>query len=495
MLKTRKEKKLLVSKSTQLLNVLNLAFESKKIDQVKKVEKRYKLDILIDALNESTNPEMIIFVLMITNEETTRILFRNLSENMQRQILDISSNNQAKIIITSLFPDEVVDLIKENDEHLKKKILLSLNSSLRNQIKEIAEYDEDEAGSLMNPEFLAFEDTMTIKECLISFKRNYDSLENDTSFYVINANKVLLGKVTLHDLIFSEQYNNKITSIMDENVMYVNPNDDIEKIIEMFQECYLDLLPVINENQELVGVINYSDILPALEDEVTEDIYNMYGIKELKESYMKSSVLSIVKSRIFWIVVLMISATLTSIVINQFEVLGEQLTAGVSSILLVPIVPVITGTSGNAGSQSVASVIRALSIGDVTKKEYKNVIKKEFLVGTTLGAILMVVNFVRLLIFFAIPAFRQIDTAKIKYEPYVVCVICSVAVSLALWVAIILSKTLGAILPLIAYRLGKDPTVMSAPLIATILDVCSTSILFGIGIGVLYPIIQTGVAV
>lgn len=478
----------IVSKSTQILNTLNLAFESKNIEQIRKIEKKQKIDILIDAINESDNIEMIIFVLMITKEDTTRILFKNLSEDMQFQILETASQTQSKLIINSLFPDEVVDIIKNSKEQLKKKILLSLNSNLRKQIKEISEYEEDEAGSLMNPEFLSFTDSMTVKDCLLLYKQNYDQLENDLVLFVTNNDGILLGSVSLQQLIFAESYNTTINEIMNENVLHALIKDDIEDIIDKFEECELDNLPIVDNNHKLVGVINHADILPAMEDEATEDIYNMYGIKELKDSYIKSSVISIVKSRVFWIVILMISATLTSIVINLFDNWGVQLTAGISTILLVPIIPVITGTSGNAGSQSVASVVRALSIGEITKKEYSKVIMKEFLVGCFLGFILFFVNFIRLLIFFAIPAFRKNPHIEGHYLNYAGCVIIALATSFALWIAIILSKTLGAILPLIAFKLGKDPTVMSAPLIATILDVCSTSILFGIGIGILISI-------
>ncbi|MDE6289339.1 MAG: magnesium transporter, partial [Ureaplasma sp.] len=384
-----------------------------------------------------------------------------------------------------------------NEDWLKRKIIISLNSQTRQQIKEISSFEEEEAGSIMNPEFFNLNSEWTISKCISEYRKNYNEFEKNTTFYVTSSNNKLLGNVSLQELIFCEDQTKQVQSIMNEDILFVNPEDSTEKIVDIFQDYSVNTLAVVNNEQILVGVINYNDILPALEDEVTEDIYNMYGITELKNSYMKSSIWSIVKSRIFWLVILMVSATLTSFVIEQFQDWGDKVTqiatsSSLSSILLIPILPVITGTSGNAGSQSVASVVRSLSIGEVTKKEYRKVIFKEFLVGVVTGGLLMIINFIRLLIFFAIPGVGDIyQKFNPPFEnPYSICAIIAGATSVALWLAIILSKTLGAVLPLLATKLGKDPTVMSAPLIATLLDVSSTALLFSIGIGSLLPIMQ-----
>ncbi|MBR2651854.1 magnesium transporter [bacterium] len=218
---------------------------------------------------------------------------------------------------------------------------------------------------------------------------------------------------------------------MDESFISVKPNDDIESIIDLFKEYHFENIPVVNNENRLIGIISDNDILPAIEEEVTEDIYNMYGIQKTEETYFKSSIIKIVKSRLLWVVVLMVSATLTSVAISLFQNLGASITAGVSTALLVPIIPVITGTSGNTGSQSFATTVRLIAIGDVTPKEYKKLIFNEFKIGLLLGFFVSIINFARLLIYFAIPAFRQneMDSTTI---PYVETIFISLCASFAL---------------------------------------------------------------
>lgn len=184
----------------------------------------------------------------------------------------------------------------------------------------------------------------------------------------------------------------------------------------------------------------------------------------------------------------MISATITSFIIDQFQNLGEQLTMGLSTFFLIPLIPVLTGTSGNAGSQSSASIIRALSLGDITNKEYHKAILKEFYVGLIIGLILAVVNFARLAVYYAIFFNQKVDISGYENMSHIILyqkrMIIGASTSLALFVAIVLSKLLGSSLPILAIKLKIDPTVMSAPILATILDVTTTTLLFGIGLGI-----------
>lgn len=483
--------KITTTKINQTSELINKFYASKNVVAIQRLIKKYPVDLINESLQQLNDIQIILFVLMAVSGTKTSIIFRYLPDDIQTQIIEESSNQQLKIIFKDLYPDEILDLANNNKDQFKK-ILLCLSSKQRRMIKEIAQFDNDEAGSIMNPDYISFHDDWTIKECLTMFRRKYDKIEGNLVFFITSTNNYLLGQVHVQDLIFIEDYSRTVGSVMDQSLISVYPNDDIENVIDLFQEYHFDSLPVVNEDNKLIGVINDNDILPAMEDEATEDIYHMYGIQKLQESYIKSSVWKIVKSRLFWVVILMISATLTSIVINRFQNLGDVVTSGLSTAVLVPIIPVITGTSGNTGSQAVASVIRALAVGEVTPKEYKKVVGKEFQVGALLGLILAFVNIARLAIYFAIPTFRpdisNIHGLKID-NPYAVAMIAAIASSIALWIATILSKCLGSVLPLIATKFKIDPTVMSAPLISTTLDVCSTSILFGIGIGILLGVL------
>ncbi len=221
----------------------------------------------------------------------------------------------------------------------------------------------------------------------------------------------------------------------------------------------------------------------------------MYGITEMKAPYLHASIWSIAKSRLLWLAILMIAATMTSFVLDQFQHLGETLTSGISTIMLVPLLPVLTGTSGNAGSQASASVIRSLSIGEITKKEYWKAIRKEIAVGLLLGFILAIINFARVLIYYGITLDSQMEKLKDVFVGegkgfvYGKLSIIAATTSLTLFISIFFSKLLGAVLPIVATQFKIDPTVMSAPILATLLDIVTTTTLFGIGIGIIHVII------
>lgn len=475
---------------TLIANNIKKFYDAKDLTNLKKLLKNKPVNVIVNSLDSLRDVHLILFILVLFSNHLTGEIFKALDLDVQAEIIKISSTNQLRIILLELYPDEIYDLINENKDYFKK-IFLSLNSEQRAQVKEISKFDEDEAGSIMNPEFFCLNSEWSVKTSLQNIKNKGDSIEDQHEFYVIDNENKIVGYITLHDLIFSgEDVNDEINKLMKTSVITINANDDIQDCINLFQKYELETLPVINESGEMVGIITDNDVLPAMTDEVTEDIYNMYGITEMKQSYAQSSIFSIVKSRIFWLVILMISATLTSVVINVFQNVGDDITAGLSTLFLVPIIPVITGTSGNAGSQAAASVIRALSLGEVTNKEYGKVMWKEIGVGCLLGLILAVINFVRLAIYFAIPYFRPtLGEGHIiinpNVEPYILCLVASAASSFALWIAIMLAKMIGGVLPLIAVACKQDPTVMAMPLIATTLDVVTTSVLFGIGIGLL----------
>lgn len=460
-------------------------YEKKDVTTINKLIKRNKIDTINKSLIEIDNPEVILFLLMVINKNKTSAIYRYLPNELQDEIVDVASNNQIKIIFSNLFPDEILDIANRNKDNFKK-ILINLSAEQRGMIKKIDKFENDEAGSIMNPEFITFNENWTIKKCLQVIKEINKSknIEEHESVFVCKTDGYLLGFVNIQDLFFADNYNEKISNILNDSFISAKPNDDIENIIDIFQEYHFKHIPVVNEKNQLIGLIDNNDILPAIEEEVTEDIYNMYGIQKTDESYIHSSVWKIVKSRLFWVVILMISATLTSILITLFEQWGIRETAGLSTILLIPILPVITGTSGNTGSQSFATTIRTLAVGEVTNKEYSKLIYKEFKIALILGLLLAIINFARLLIYFSIPQFR-LNTDTGLYIDYLKTVYVSLGVSGALWIAIIFAKLLGVCLPLLATKFKLDPTIMCGPLIATLLDITSTSLLFLIGITIL----------
>ncbi len=475
------------------------AYKSLDVNQINKLFKNKKTTFVVDSLNQIDDPNAIIFCIIVLQKDKQLRLLNLIDFDKQREIFETANDSQLKLLLKNLYADEIIALVDEHQEY-EKRIYLALDKEMRKEISTLSRYDEDEIGRVMNPETLSVIDTWTVKKAINYIKAEYKDMELTSYVYVVDENKKLLGIIKIHDLFFSTKMNAKLSTIMETDFYQITATDDVEEVINMFDKYGISSAPVVDSNNILLGFVRNTDISAIAQEEATEDIYNLYGITELKEPYLHASIWSLAKSRLFWLTILLIASTLTSIVIDLFQGWGESVTAGVSSLVLVPLIPVLTGASGNAGSQSAASVIRALSIGEITPKEYARTIWKEFRVGLLVGAILAVINFARLLIYDAamlqniapdINAGR--DPKLSDYEVYTGLVYIALATSFTLFITIVFSKTLGSVLPIIATKLKKDPTVMSSPALATLLDVVTTTLLFGIGIGIIQLIPFFGV--
>jgi len=484
-----------MTKKEKRINNINLHFSkaylNKNFKLVNRILKNNPRDYVIESLESNKNIKIIIFILVVlSSAKHGHNLFDSLNFSTQTKVLKNGNDSELIAILKLLFPDEVHELMQSHPKYYKK-ILLLINSETRKAIKKLKNYEEDEIASIMNPEFIILRQSWSIKMCLKIIRQERQNFEKTNEIFILDRQGILKGKVSIQDLLFSQDLNAKITSISDSSYISVKSKSDIDNVIQIFEKYSIETLPVCNNNGKLIGIIKDVDIIEAIQEETTEDIYKMYGMSELKYPYINSSIWSILKSRLLWLIILMISATLTSLIIDRFQIYaGNLIGAGLSTALLVPLIPVLTGTSGNAGSQSSAAIIRAISIGEITKKDYWKVIQKEILIGVSIGLILAVINIIRLLIYNAaingeaIPTLPDADWLKrFEYRMITGC-----AVSLALWISIIFSKTLGATLPILAVKMKIDPTVMSAPILSTILDVSTTTLLFGIGIGVISAI-------
>lgn len=481
-----------VSNSAKIDEKIINAYHALDVNQIKKIFKNKKSHFVVDTLNQVSDANAIIFCIIIMQKDNQLHLINSINYDLQEQILEIASDSQLKIILKNLYIDEIVNLM-DNHIEFKKKIYLNVDKEKRKEIHTLSSYDENEIGRIMNPEPLYIIDNWSIKKAINYIRQEYKELEITSTIFVVDEEKKLLGIVTIHDLFFAPKINTKISLIMNKDFYQISATDDVEDVINLFDKYSLSSVPVVDSKNNLLGFVRNTDINAITQDEVTEDIYKLYGITELKDPYLHASIWNIVKSRLLWLTILMIASTLTSILLQQFEVLGNDLTAGLSTILLVPLIPVLSGASGNAGSQSAASVIRSLSIGEITKKEYLKAILKELKVGLLVGLILAIINFARLLIY-NVATYKMIDWSTTEYknlafnEIYTKLTIIAVATSVTLFITITLSKLLGCVLPIIATKFKKDPAVMSAPILATILDILTTTLLFGIGIGIIHLI-------
>ncbi len=468
-------------------NILK-TYEHKDITGLKKLLKSKRIDKIVESLETINDTQIILFVLVATKDGICGDVFKYLNTELKSKIINDASLQQLRIILFELYNDDVI-ILKNDFPMYTKKILLSLDSQQRAAIKQLSEFDEDEAGSIINSDFFTINQNLSIKEALIEIKRMYNDFEQSNIIYVVDNYNRLKGYVTIHSLLFADSFELKISNVIQEDVFYVRSDEDIDAVLDIFRKYQIEQLAVVDKDNQLIGYISDNDILPVINAETTTDIYKMYGISELDFPYIKSSVFVLFKSRLLWLAVLMISATCTGFLIDKFQDVGQLVTAGLSTLVIVPIIPAMTGTSGNAGSQAAASVIRALSVGEITLKEYNKVLAKEFLVGALIGLVLAIINFARLIIYFAIikPDLQQYNVLyeNITNNPHtkmIVGAIVSAGSSVALFFAIVISKLLGGTLPLLATKLKIDPTIMSTPILSTLLDMVTTIILFGFGI-------------
>ncbi|WP_031488858.1 magnesium transporter [Ureaplasma canigenitalium] len=472
-------------------SILSL-YSNKDIHGIKKLFKGKSIYTIVSCMEEINNPDLNIFILLATKDSISSEIFRFINKESTTKILEFSTNQQLKIILYECFNDDVLKIMDQYPKYVKK-ILLSLEPNQRKAIKELEQYDKDDAGSIMNSEFLNLKVNETIEEALYKIKKHKDQYEHTKIIFVVDEDGVMQGFVSLHDLLLAESFNNKVSSIMRIDGFIIKTNDDLDYVIDIFRKYSLEMVVVVDEYNKMVGYISDNDIQPAFDTEATNDIYKMYGISKPEFPYSKQNPLMIFKSRILLLVILMVSETITAFLIDQFQELGQFITAGLSTLLVAPMIPVMTGTTGNAGSQAAASVIRSLSIGEITTREYWKVILKEFLVSLLIASLLCVVNFLRLMIYFAIirpDLYSNGHLLTTIKDPMIVASIVSAAASISLLLSVIVANFLGASLPLFASKIKLDPTVVSTPILATLLDMITSVILFGFCILIILAIID-----
>lgn len=384
-------------------------------------------------------------------------VFSYLPIEQQQLIITSLTESEAGKIIDELSADDATDLMDEMPANVVKKLLANANPETRRDINHLLQYPEDSAGSIMTVEFVDLKESLTVSQAIDRIRKTGIDKETIDVCYVLDMNRKLLGTVALRYLLLSSP-DEVIGNIMHENVITVNTLTDQEEVARTFKKYDFNTMPVVDSENRLVGIITVDDIVDIIEQEATEDIEKMAAIMPTDHSYMKTSVFETWKKRIPWLLVLMISATFTGAVISAYE--ADIVNAGY--FVLTAFIPMLMDTGGNCGSQSSVSVIRALSLGEIEFKDIFKVIGKEAVVSILCGITLAAANFAKLLV---------IDRVSVT----VALIVC-----LTLIITVFMAKVVGAILPMIAKKIGFDPAVMASPLITTIVDVLSLIIYFRI---------------
>jgi len=407
----------------------------------------------IAQLLDETSQEKMLIIFRILPKDISADVFSYLSSEKQRYIIESITDKEIKNIIDELFLDDTIDFLEELPANVVKKVLKNTDENTRALINQFLKYPENSAGSIMTIEYVDLKKEMTVREALEHIKRTGIDKETIDTCYVMDKNRKLEGVISIRQLILNDD-DTIIGDIMDENVIYVHTLEDQEQVADVFRKYDFNSMPVVDNENRLVGIITIDDIVDIIEQENTEDFQKMAAMAPSEEEYLKTSVFTLAKHRIVWLLVLMISATFTGNIIEKFEKTLQ------SVVVLAAFIPMIMDTGGNAGSQSSTLIIRGLALGEIESKDIFKVIWKELRVSVIVGIILSAVNFARIY-------FLE------KTDFYV-----TLAISISVFFTVVIAKIVGGVLPIAAKKLKMDPAIMASPLITTIVDALALLIYF-----------------
>ena len=407
--------------------------------------------LLLEELNEKD----ILPIFRLLSKENAAETFVEMSYDSQELLLNTFSDAELKAVFDEMFLDDTVDIIEEMPANVVKRIIKQSDAETRELINQILNYPKDSAGTIMTVEYVSLREHWTVKECFDRIRKVAVDKETIYSCYVTDEKRKLIGKVTVKSLLLHD-YETPLSEFMETDLISVETNDDKEFVAQQISKYDLNALPVVDSENRMVGIVTVDDVLDVIEQEATEDIAIMAAVTPSQDAYMEQSVWQIWKNRIPWLLLLMISATFTGLIINTFEANLNAL-----SPLLFACIPMLMDTGGNAGSQSSVTIIRGLALDEIHPRDVLKVLWKEIRVSVMLAACLAVVCFGKLML---------IDGLAFGYNyTWDICLV----VSIALFVTIVIAKTVGCLMPMLAKVCKLDPAVVASPFITTIVDALS----------------------
>ena len=394
---------------------------------------------------------------LLLKEQAAQV-FVEMDAESQKDIIDAYSDAELSEMLSELYLDDTVDLIEEMPANVVRRIIGNSTRENRSIINRLLKYPKDSAGTIMTTEYVRLQRTMTVAEALDHLRRVAVDKETIYTAYITDRHRHLEGLVTARALLTSP-LDKRVEDIMTDAVVYVNTTENREDVARKFDKYGFIALPVVDNECRLVGIITVDDAIDVMKVETEEDFAKMAAITPSEKPYLKTRVGEIWLARIPWLLLLMISATLSSTILNRFE-------AALPSVLIL-FVPMLMDTGGNSGSQSSVTLIRGLSLGEVSFSNILFVIWKELRVGILCGVSLGAVAFGKVML---------VDRLLMSNTEVTLWV--ALSVSIALFATIVVAKLVGATLPLIAKKVGFDPAVMASPFITTVVDAVSLVLYF-----------------
>lgn len=453
--------------TTTLEKTLDKLIEDKKYSSIKDILSTMAAEdvaMIIQEFDEKSGP--LIFRLL--QKKIAADAFIEMDSDIQEKLIKGFSDKELSAILDELYVNEAVDLVEEMPANVVERILSHVDTETRRAINQILQYPENSAGSIMTTEYVCLKLGTTVGQA-IEHIRKYGI--DKKSFYTcyVTQDKKLIGRLSVKDLLLAKDDNVKIDELLKTNVISIHTHTDKEEVVQMFTKYNFMALPVVDNEERMVGIIAFDDAIDVMEDETTEDIAIMAGMTPSDKTYLRSSPFSLFKQRIGWLLLLMVSSTFTGMIITNFE------SALAAQVILTAFIPMLMGTGGNSGSQSSVTVIRSLSLGELEFSDLLSVIWKEIRTSVLCGITLSIACFIKLLI---------IDCYLLN-NPEITFFV-AIVVSVAMALTVIVAKVVGCTLPLLAKKIGFDPAVMASPFITTIVDALSLIVYFGIAKAVLF---------
>ena len=412
---------------------------------------------LFDGLEDKQIPLMF----RLLPKELAAETFVEMEPDAQELLIRGFSDNELKEVLDELYVDDAADIVEEMPANVVKRILKNADPEMRSSINQILRYPEYSAGSIMTTEYVSLRPHMTVEEAILRIRRQGVDKETIYTCYVLDKDRTLIGLVTVKDLLLAADDEMQIQEFMETNLIYVNTRTDQEEVARMFSKYNFLAIPVVDNENRMVGICTFDDAMDVMEEEATEDMELMSGMTPSEKPYLKSSPFELFKNRIPWLMLMMVSATFTGLIMTSFE---DALKA---QIALGAFIPMLMGTGGNSGAQSSVTVIRGLSLGEVEFSDIGEVLWKEIRTALMRGIALAVVCFAKIWL---------VD--KILFGNENINLMVDLVVCLALAVTVVVAKLVGCLLPIGAKAVKLDPAVMASPFISTIVDALSLLVYF-----------------
>ncbi|MCB6413896.1 magnesium transporter [Dorea acetigenes] len=428
--------------------------EARRYKELKEELENNMYPVDLADLMEGFSQKQLVMVFRLLAKEEAAETFSYMDSDLRELLINGLTDSELEEIMEEMYLDDTVDVLEEMPANVVDRLLMATDEETRQQINQLLQYPEDSAGSVMNVDYIALRKEMTVAESILKIRQVGLNRETIYTCYVTEKRK-LIGSVDVKELLTTSE-SKKIEEIMDTNMLYGRTTDDQEDVAGIIRKYGLIALPIVDHEMCMVGIVTVDDAMLVLQEEATEDISIMAGVNPSEESYFGTTVVEHVKSRLPWLLFLMLSATVTQMIMNSYE----------AALAVMPqlagFIPMLTGTGGNCGSQSSTLVIRGLTVGEIEFHDLFKVIWKEIRIAVCISLVLSVVNGIRIVLM------GQGD------------MLMALTIGLTMACTVVIAKVVGCTLPLVAKKVGLDPAVMATPLISTLVDISTISVYFAI---------------